>query len=122
MIRAFLILSDVKDKDGSEFLKHVNRINEEAGTNITVDRKFKEEIESFRQHVWTCNGPCTTQPPYFGIVKRCINRAPSRIDLWWKKHLRTCGGQFTKIENLENEEKKKLVVVTMPKIIKNDPN
>eukprot|EP00475_Leptophrys_vorax_P010152 TRINITY_DN1682_c0_g1_i5.p1 TRINITY_DN1682_c0_g1~~TRINITY_DN1682_c0_g1_i5.p1 ORF type:complete len:116 (-),score=32.89 TRINITY_DN1682_c0_g1_i5:84-431(-) len=46
-------------------------------------------------------GPCQDHPPYFGIVKRSMNRAPSPRDFWWEQHQLTCGGTYTKIKSPE---------------------
>jgi hypothetical protein len=35
--------------------------------------------------------------PYFGIVKRAMNRAPGSIDFWWKDHQTTCGRWYMKV-------------------------
>ena len=56
------------------------------------------QVNVYRQHWWKCNGPCQHRPPYFGIVKRAMNRAPSPRDFWWEEHQRTCGGTYTKIK------------------------
>lgn len=58
---------------------------------------FHDEVDSYRTHVWQCNGPCRTKPPYFGLVKRSMNRPPSKSDSWWGKHEEECGGSWTKI-------------------------
>lgn len=45
-----------------------------------------------------CNqGPCRTKPPYFGYVKRAMNRAPGPRDYWWARHAQSCGGTFEKV-------------------------
>lgn len=31
-------------------------------------------------------------PPFYGWVKRSMNRAPGRNDFWWKRHEMSCGG------------------------------
>jgi len=55
----------------------------------------------YKQHWWKCNGPCQHRPPFFGIVKRAMNRAPSPKDYWWEKHQRMCGGTYIKIKEPE---------------------
>ena len=55
----------------------------------------------YKQHWWKCNGPCQHKPPFFGVVKRAMNRAPSPNDYWWENHQRTCGGTYTKIKEPE---------------------
>jgi hypothetical protein len=39
-------------------------------------------------------------------VKRSMNRAPNKHDVWWGKHERDCGGTFTKIKEPPPKEKK----------------
>ena len=46
-------------------------------------------------------GPCQSRPPFFGKVRRSINRAPSRNDPWWAEHQNTCGGTFIKVKEPE---------------------
>ncbi|EME78335.1 uncharacterized protein MYCFIDRAFT_80758 [Pseudocercospora fijiensis CIRAD86] len=54
-----------------------------------------------RTHIWQCDGPCKSQPPFFGLVKRNMNRPPGKSDTWWIKHVQECGGIFTKIAEPE---------------------
>ncbi|XP_053373264.1 DNA-dependent metalloprotease SPRTN-like [Mercenaria mercenaria] len=110
MIHAYLFVTDNnKDHDGHgpEFHKHMYRINKEAGTNISVYHNFHDEVDSYRQHWWRCDGPCRSRKPYFGYVKRSMNRAPSKNDTWWAEHQRTCGGTYTKVKEPEDYGKKK---------------
>jgi len=110
MIHALLFVTqNNKDHDahGPEFLKHMQRINAESGANITVYHNFHDEVNVYRQHWWKCNGPCQKRPPYYGMVKRSMNRAPSPRDPWWADHQRTCGGTYTKIKEPENYGAKK---------------
>ncbi|NXR01775.1 SPRTN protein, partial [Sagittarius serpentarius] len=67
---------------------------------------FHDEVDLYRQHWWRCNGPCQNRKPYFGYVKRSMNRAPSARDFWWVEHQETCGGTFTKVKEPENFSKK----------------
>lgn len=60
----------------------------------------------YRQHWWRCNGPCQNRKPYFGYVKRAMNRAPSALDPWWGDHQRTCGGTYNKVKEPEGYGKK----------------
>ena len=60
------------------------------------------QVNVYRQHWWQCDGPCRKRPPYYGIVRRAMNRAPSPRDTWWADHQRTCGGTYTKIKEPEN--------------------
>nr|XP_057927265.1 DNA-dependent metalloprotease SPRTN isoform X2 [Doryrhamphus excisus] len=110
MIHALLFVTH-NDRDreghGPEFCKHMKRINKDSGTNITVYHSFNDEVDVYRQHWWRCDGPCQNRRPYFGYVKRAMNRAPSRLDPWWGDHQRTCGGTYTKVKEPEGYAKKK---------------
>ncbi|XP_052106931.1 DNA-dependent metalloprotease SPRTN-like isoform X3 [Mytilus californianus] len=110
MIHAYLFITDNnKDHDGHgpEFHKHMYRINDATGTKISVYHNFHDEVDHFRQHWWRCNGPCQTRKPYFGYVKRAMNRAPSERDPWWKDHKNMCNGTYVKIKEPEGYGKKK---------------
>ncbi|XP_014204348.1 sprT-like domain-containing protein Spartan [Copidosoma floridanum] len=112
MIHAYLfVTNNNKDRDGHGpvFQSHMNRINGEAGTHITIYHDFHEEVKLYQQHWWRCNGPCQKRPPYFGIVRRAMNRAPGPNDFWWAEHQLTCGGQYTKIKEPEKLEKTKKI-------------
>ena len=61
----------------------------------------------YRQHWWRCDGPCQKRPPYYGMVKRAMNRAPSPRDPWWPDHRRSCGGTYHKVREPEDYGKKK---------------
>uniref|UniRef100_H2YD65 DNA-dependent metalloprotease SPRTN n=1 Tax=Ciona savignyi TaxID=51511 RepID=H2YD65_CIOSA len=111
MIHAYLfVTANNRDRDGHgpEFCKHMNRINAETGTNITIYHSFHDEVDELRQHWWRCRGACQRRPPYFGFVKRSMNRAPSKNDTWWAEHQRTCGGSYDKVKEPENYGKKKI--------------
>ncbi|KAF2842202.1 hypothetical protein M501DRAFT_1013560 [Patellaria atrata CBS 101060] len=82
---------------GSGFLLLADAINSHGSYLITVYHTFHDEVDSYRTHIWQCNGPCRTRPPYFGLVKRSMNRAPGKSDSWWQKHQEECGGAYTKI-------------------------
>ncbi|XP_068085362.1 DNA-dependent metalloprotease dvc-1 isoform X2 [Anabrus simplex] len=100
MIHAFLFITDNdRDRDGHgpQFRKHMDRINKEAGTNITIYHTFHAEVELYQQHWWRCDGPCQKQRPFFGTVKRAMNRPPGPSDFWWAKHQANCGGKFIKV-------------------------
>lgn len=66
----------------------MDRINKSAGTTITIYHTFHDEVRHYQTHVWKCDGSCQHQPPYFGIVRRSMNRyrntAPHRSSscLW----------------------------------------
>ncbi|GLE03222.1 hypothetical protein PINS_up012101 [Pythium insidiosum] len=113
MIHAYIFVSSpVRDREdhGPIFQSHMRRINESAGTNITVYHTFHDEVDAYRQHWWQCDGPCRRKAPYFGLVKRSMNRVPGPLDRWWEEHQRTCGGVYTKIKEppgfKEKQEKK----------------
>jgi len=55
----------------------------------------------YKQHWWRCSGPCKERAPYYGWVKRAVNRKPGPYDYWWKQHQVDCGGNFlTKFKKL----------------------
>jgi hypothetical protein len=60
----------------------MTEINSMTGLNITVYHSFEDEVDSYRQHVWLCDGSCRKKPPFFGIVKRAKNMAPAPRDDW----------------------------------------
>ncbi|NXA58158.1 SPRTN protein, partial [Mohoua ochrocephala] len=109
MIHALLFVThNYKDREshGPEFCKHMRRINLLTGANVTIYHDFHDEVNVYRQHWWRCNGPCQNRAPYFGYVKRSMNRAPSAHDFWWDEHQRTCGGTFTKVKEPEKFSEK----------------
>lgn len=82
---------------GAGFQLLADAINNHGNYGITIYHTFHDEVDSYRTHVWQCDGPCKTQPPFFGQVKRSMNRAPSKADTWWAAHEAECGGTYTKI-------------------------
>ncbi|KNE63405.1 hypothetical protein AMAG_08537 [Allomyces macrogynus ATCC 38327] len=102
MIHAYLFVTDGNDDHdghGTAFHEWMHKLNAvEPGANISVFHTFRDEVNAARKHVWKCNGPCKDRPPYFGIVRRSMNRAPQPADRWWADHKRTCGGTYTKIQ------------------------
>lgn len=66
-----------------------------------VYHSFHDEVDQYRQHIWQCDGPCRQRRPYFGLVKRSMNRAPGPRDPWWGRHQQSCGGSYTKIQEPE---------------------
>jgi hypothetical protein len=80
-------------------------INNHGNYEVTIYHTFHEEVDSYRTHVWQCDGPCKTQPPFFGQVKRSMNRAPGKGDTWWAKHVAECGGTYTKVSEPELTKK-----------------
>ena len=83
---------------GVGFQLLADAINNHGNYEVTIYHTFHDEVESYRTHVWQCDGPCKTQPPYFGLVKRSMNRAPGKSDSWWSRHEADCGGLYTKIQ------------------------
>ncbi|XP_014557705.1 hypothetical protein COCVIDRAFT_25708 [Bipolaris victoriae FI3] len=83
---------------GRGFQLLADALNNHGDYQITVYHSFHDEVDSYRTHVWKCNGPCQNQPPYFGLVKRSMNRVPGKSDPWWVKHQAECGGTYTKIQ------------------------
>ena len=75
----------------------MNRINALANTQITIYHTFHDEVAACRQHVWRCTGTCRTMAPFFGYVKRSMNRAPGKNDRWWPDHQAKCQGTFEKV-------------------------
>lgn len=69
---------------------------------MQIYHSFHDEVKLYKQHWWRCNGLCQKRAPYFGTVRRAMNRAPGPNDFWWKEHQQTCGGQFIKIKEPEN--------------------
>jgi predicted SprT family Zn-dependent metalloprotease len=101
MIHAYLFVTKAdRDRDGHgpDFQWHMNRINNTAATTITVYHTFHAEVDAQRKHIWKCDGPCQSKPPYYGIVKRAMNRAPGPSDWWFAGHTATCGGTYHKIQ------------------------
>jgi predicted SprT family Zn-dependent metalloprotease len=111
MIHAYLFLTEGnKDHDGhgESFHRMMYKLNKETGSHITVYHNFHNEVNHYRTHVWRCNGPCRFRPPFFGYVRRSMNRKPQKADSWWRQHQATCGGEFIKISEPEEYTKKKL--------------
>ena len=105
MIHAYLFVTDGNDDHdghGPAFHSHMFRINKETGTKISVYHNFHDEVDNYRTHWWQCDGPCRQRKPFYGLVKRAMNRAPGPNDRWWSEHLRSCGGTYTKIKEPEN--------------------
>lgn len=96
MIHASLFLKygtrvrDGPDGHGPKFLSEAARINAVAGSNITVCHTFRDEVDASRVHWWKCRGTCAR------VIKRSMNRAPGRTDVWWADHVANCGGFFEK--------------------------
>ncbi|ORY13517.1 SprT-like family-domain-containing protein [Clohesyomyces aquaticus] len=65
--------------------------------SITIYHTFHDEVDHYRTHVWKCSGPCKEKAPYYGLVKRSMNRAPGKSDTWWARHEAECGGTWMKV-------------------------
>ena len=122
MIHAFLFLTAPRasyiDRDGHGpmFLQLADRINTHSGANITVYHTFSDEVASLQKHVWRCDGKCRQWPPYFGWVRRAMNRPPQIADPWFHEHQVKCGGSFIKVsgdpvvDGVDVKEKKPKIV------------
>ena len=89
MIHAYLFVTDGNDDHdghGPAFHDHMYRINKAAGTNISVYHTFHDEVALYRTHWWKCNGPCQHRKPFYGMVKRSMNRAPGKHDRWYDRY------------------------------------
>ena len=62
-----------------------------------VYHTFHDEVRAQKVHVWRCEGPCKDRPPFYGFVRRSMNRAPGPHDRWHPEHKANCGGVFTKV-------------------------
>ncbi|UJR28962.1 hypothetical protein I4U23_010179 [Adineta vaga] len=109
MIHAYLFVThNNRDRDGHgpEFLKHMVRINTATGANITVYHSFHDEYDHLHGHWWRCTGTCRQWKPFYGYVKRSMNRAPSNRDRWWDEHEKRCGGKFEKVKEPDDYKAK----------------
>ncbi|KAF8562794.1 hypothetical protein P879_10176 [Paragonimus westermani] len=108
MIHAFLFVTQ-NDRDreahGPNFQHHMKRINADAGTSITVYHTFHDEVANYQTHWWRCTGQCRNRPPFYGFVRRAMNRAPGPNDVWWAQHQATCFGTFVKVREPEKNKK-----------------
>eukprot|EP00918_Siedleckia_nematoides_P010932 GHVU01023954.1.p1 GENE.GHVU01023954.1~~GHVU01023954.1.p1 ORF type:complete len:248 (-),score=15.11 GHVU01023954.1:440-1183(-) len=110
MIHAYIFVNNISDSGphGHHYVRHMNRINNITGLNITVYHDFHLEVDFHRTHVWRCNGICQNEAPYYGYVKRAMNRPPGKYDYWWGAHQLRCGGTYDKLaEPAPRENKKK---------------
>lgn len=90
-------IRDPSGGHGSGFQLLAQAINDHGGYYITEFHEFHDEVDSFRTHIWLCDGPCQKKSPFFGLVKRTMNRPPGKSDNWWNKHEAECGGAYKKI-------------------------
>lgn len=86
---------------GEGFLMLADAVNNHGGYSVSVFHTFHDEVDSYRTHVWECDGPCKSRAPFLGLVKRSMNRVPGKGDSWWAEHLEECGGSFTKVAEPE---------------------
>ncbi|KAI5815412.1 SprT-like family-domain-containing protein [Pyronema omphalodes] len=91
---------------GVAFQTLAGAINHHGGYEITTMHTFHEQVRSYQTHVWQCTGSCSLLPPYFGIVRRAMNRAPGPSDSWYEHHQETCGGEWIKVSEPERKSKK----------------
>lgn len=106
MIHAFLFIKrgrNFLDRDGHgpDFQAQMHRINNIAGSSITIFHTFHEEVKALKKHVWRCQGACSNRAPFYGWVRRAMNRAPQPADWWWAQHQAACGGTFIKVREPE---------------------
>lgn len=96
MIHAHLfnrgISRDGPDGHGPIFMQFASKINssEPSPVRITPYHNFEAEVDHYRVHHWKCD-KCNM------LIKRAMNRRPGQHDVFWKKHVTSCGGTFTKI-------------------------
>jgi hypothetical protein len=98
----------IRDPTGGHndaFHRMASAINLHGSYHITEFHNFHDEVDSYRTHIWQCDGPCQLQPPYFGLVKRSMNRPPGKSDVWWEKHQIQCGGTYVKVSEPELTKK-----------------
>lgn len=110
MIHGFLFVThqdDNHESHGEKFHYHMYRINQMTGTRISVYHTFHDEVRNYQNHVWKCDGPCQNRRPFYGLVKRAMNRKPGPNDTWWAQHQATCGGTFNKIAEPDPKNKPK---------------
>ena len=127
MIHAYLFIENVesgRDGHGPRFVEKMNEINKNTGLNITVYHSLHDEVDFYRTHIWKCNGSCNKKPPHYGIVKRSMNRAPSKNDYWWNEHQKSCGGVFEKIagkvKSIKENDKLKTIKNVKDNSVEND--
>ncbi|KAF2637094.1 hypothetical protein P280DRAFT_408270 [Massarina eburnea CBS 473.64] len=92
---------------GAGFQILADAISDHGNYDITIYHTFHDEVDSYRTHVWQCDGVCKDRSPYFGLVKRSMNRAPGKSDSWWARHQQECGGTYAKISEPEKTKKQR---------------
>lgn len=111
MIHAYIFVKNLDISDdlsghGKHFKDKMNQINKETGLNITIYHSFHNEVNLYSKYIWRCNGPCRHKPPYFGFVRRQMNRPPQKADKWFDSHQKSCGGTFIRISPTDEELEK----------------
>jgi hypothetical protein len=106
LIVASHIRSDDPSGHGAGFQTLSSAINRHGSSSglayeITVFHTFEDEVNSYRTHIWQCDGRCKDLPPHFGLVRRSMNRPPGKHEDWWPTHEKDCGGTFIKIAEPE---------------------
>ncbi|GLG93066.1 Zinc finger RAD18 domain-containing protein C1orf124-like [Gryllus bimaculatus] len=99
MIHAYLAVVPgqyEEEEHGPKFFKQMERIDRLAGTNLTVDHDFHDEVDHY-SYFWECSGKCKKQ------IVSAVFRPPSSANVWWNDHQKNCGGKF----NLIHDPKKK---------------
>ncbi|KAF9194089.1 hypothetical protein BGZ51_001068 [Haplosporangium sp. Z 767] len=107
MIHAYLFVTKaIQDHDshGADFQYHMNRINKQAGTTITIYHTFHDEVRHYQTHVWKSPHLYIYRDPYW--VGFLNVRPPQPADSWFSEHESTCGGTYTKISEPEPTKKK----------------
>jgi hypothetical protein len=64
---------------------------------------FLLQVDHYLTHWWKCTGPCQHRKPYFGLVKRAMNRPPGPNDNWFADHQASCNGIYIKIKEPEGQ-------------------
>ncbi|KAF8246949.1 hypothetical protein K440DRAFT_661819 [Wilcoxina mikolae CBS 423.85] len=113
-IHAYLFIAGGKHARGDDPTGHGNgfqrlasAINAHGIYNVTTTHMFHDEVQSYQTHVWQCTGSCKSLPPFFGIVRRAMNRPPGPSDNWYLDHQARCdGGTWVKISEPPPKEKK----------------
>jgi hypothetical protein len=101
----FAHLRDPTGGHGAGFHALAEAVNRHGGYDVTEFHTFHAEVDSYRTHIWQCDGPCRARAPFFGLVKRAMNRPPGKGDTWWAQHQQECGGTYVKISEPEKTKK-----------------
>jgi predicted SprT family Zn-dependent metalloprotease len=97
MIHAYLFKTNpeackTEGGHGPAFVQIMKKINQITGLNISIYHSFHDEVNFYKKHIWRCNGRCREDAPYYGYVRRAMNRPPQPADYWFARHRRECGG------------------------------